>query len=525
MYIQPNSIVKVLRGIDLDPDYANTIYFESTTVQRNYFEGKTKYTYNALTYQRVNKNVIRVQQKADDLYDIDYLMFQNTSYGSKWFYAFVTSVEYVNDITANIYYEIDVMQTWLKDLVLKPCFVERNHTIYDDIGDNTVPENIQTGEMVFNDYNTLTHDIDKMAIILAVCDTDSASGDLIAGVYSGAKLWAYPPTTNGISSLNTKLNSLSDKPDSVISIYMCPIFCLTDDPPINYPPSEGLVVGESDECVEHSYTLSRVAPTDTIDGYIPKNNKLFTFPYNYLHIDNASGSSLALRYELFTDQIPVLTIAGCIAQPVTLAIHAKNYKGVISADKTLNTEVLKIENYPICSWNMDAWKAWVAQNSIPEKLGKGVLSGALTGAIVSGIGATAGAIAGGVTAVTSLLGEAVRVAHQSDICRGEIRTGNINIGTNRQNFFVGRLSIRNENARIIDDYFSKYGYAIKSIQLPNISSRPQWNYIKTIDCDIGGNIPKDDKQAINNIFNKGTTFWRYGDNIGHYALDNSPTSN
>ena len=38
------------------------------------------------------------------------MMFQNSAYGDKWFYAFITSVEYVNDVTSNISFEIDVMQ-------------------------------------------------------------------------------------------------------------------------------------------------------------------------------------------------------------------------------------------------------------------------------------------------------------------------------------------------------------------------------------------------------------------------------
>lgn len=55
---------------------------------------------------------MRVEKKAEDLYDCNYLAFQNTSFGSKWFYAFITSVEYVNNITSEITFEIDVLQTY-----------------------------------------------------------------------------------------------------------------------------------------------------------------------------------------------------------------------------------------------------------------------------------------------------------------------------------------------------------------------------------------------------------------------------
>ena len=46
------------------------------------------------------------------LYNCNYLAFQNASFGGKWFYAFIDSVEYVNNVTSEVTYTIDVMQTW-----------------------------------------------------------------------------------------------------------------------------------------------------------------------------------------------------------------------------------------------------------------------------------------------------------------------------------------------------------------------------------------------------------------------------
>lgn len=83
-------------------------------VQRNLliFPGLAKHSLTAQTYQRVNKGTMRVGLSADSCYDCNYLMFQNSGFGSKWFYAFITSVEYVNNAVTEITFEIDVMQTW-----------------------------------------------------------------------------------------------------------------------------------------------------------------------------------------------------------------------------------------------------------------------------------------------------------------------------------------------------------------------------------------------------------------------------
>ena len=138
MYIEPNTVIRILHNCPLDKTYDHTIYFSSENAQISYFQGLTKYTFTEQTYQRVQRGKARVQRKAEDLYDCNYMMFQNSSFGNKWFYAFITSVEYVNNITSEISFEIDVMQTWFFDYTLEDCFVEREHSVTDNIGDNLV---------------------------------------------------------------------------------------------------------------------------------------------------------------------------------------------------------------------------------------------------------------------------------------------------------------------------------------------------------------------------------------------------
>jgi hypothetical protein len=68
-----------------------------------------------------------------------------------------------------------------------------------------------------------------------------------------------------------------------------------------------------------------------------------------------------------------------------------------------------------------------------------------------------------------------------------------------------------------------YGYATHRVKVPNRSSRPYWNYVKTIGCVITGSVPADDIKQICDIYNAGITFWKNGNNVGNYSLDNSPT--
>ena len=166
MYIQPNTTVRLLTGVPLDNTYAHTLYFANKSSQTSYFESKTKAgcLLSNLSYQRYTKGSLRIQKLADDIYDCNYMMFQNTAYGNKWFYAFINNIEYVSNTVCEITYEIDVIQTWFFDVTLLQSFVEREHSATDVAGDNIVPEPVPLGEdymgiprptYLFDDYDVI----------------------------------------------------------------------------------------------------------------------------------------------------------------------------------------------------------------------------------------------------------------------------------------------------------------------------------------------------------------------------------
>ena len=114
-YIEPNSTIRLLTGCPLDKTYDHTIYFASQSAQTSYFQSLTKYTYSNYSYIRQTRT-IKVQADAGaNLYDCNYLMFKNTSFENKWFYAFVTSIEYVNNYT--YWYRYNGKKWILKNLI------------------------------------------------------------------------------------------------------------------------------------------------------------------------------------------------------------------------------------------------------------------------------------------------------------------------------------------------------------------------------------------------------------------------
>ena len=138
MAVEPNSTIRLLSGVPLNMGYENTIYFASKSAQANYFIGKTVAVFNENTYQRVSLGTVRVECNVDTVQNCNYMCFINRNYGAKWFYAFVTDVRYINDVTTEVDYVIDDLQTYFFDIELKECFVEREHTATDAVGDAPV---------------------------------------------------------------------------------------------------------------------------------------------------------------------------------------------------------------------------------------------------------------------------------------------------------------------------------------------------------------------------------------------------
>jgi hypothetical protein len=265
--------------------------------------------------------------------------------------------------------------------------------------------------------------------------------------------------------------------------------------------------------------IQALTDTDTIDGYTPKNKKLYTYPYNFYHVDNANGQELSLRYEFFDNMVVYLTVDTTLTQPVQMVLRPYRYKGTQRSDDlvTLNTESITLTNFPMCSWNNDSFQTWISQNAVPMatnaavSLGTAVATGGLTAV-------------GAVGTITGMLMQGYQASIAADVSRGSFSNGGANTANGKQQFYGGRCSITGRMARTIDSYFDMFGYAVKYIKVPNISSRPHWNYTKTVGCIIKGSVPSGDANKICSIYDKGVTFWKSGDEIGMYNLDNRPSA-
>lgn len=556
-YIQPNSIIDLYSGIPLDPDYNDTAYFTSSAEQTKYFDETNKriQRLTEVSYVRRTKNTIRfTPNNWSMVIHCNYLRFSNTRFENKWFYAFVTKCEYINNSTCEITFSIDVMQTWFfgdnQQNGIKKSFVIRQHDPVDSIGDNIEPEPIELSEYVSNGRPT------KLALnttdhIVAIVDTNNkASGSLQGGVYSGATLYYY----RSVDSITNKINEYLQHPESILAIYCVPTI-------------DGMNDGtklENFQGVSGNTRVPNIGKNDGLDkGYKPRNKKCYTYPYTFLRAFTFEGNYADFRYEFFRGD-PMFTFSACYVQPVKSVIMPINYKQSTDVGLPYATEGLSISSYPVCSWNSDTYATWVAQNSVPMNnltraqedkistrtnatsknqlldIGNGIIGGVLgalsanplqaTGSIISGIeSALSSDISNkaqnkisNIDFNTSMQNAKYTASVQADTIHGTIGSGNVAFAMGRPGYYTVRMTQPFVTMKKIDAYFNMYGYAVNRLTYVNLTARPHWTYCRVSDIQLANpSMPSDELSEIKAIFENGIRFWIKMDELGNFDLDNS----
>lgn len=563
MYIQPNTTVRLLTGVPLDNTYAHTLYFANKSSQTSYFESKTKAgcLLSNLSYQRYTKGSLRIQKLADDIYDCNYMMFQNTAYGNKWFYAFINNIEYVSNTVCEITYEIDVIQTWFFDVTLLQSFVEREHSATDVAGDNIVPEPVPIGEMymgtplstnLFSTYDVVivspySYQIDGVLAEYKWVPIETekrVDGNTTVLCYQAFNSLDDSTDVAGVSFLQQAISAFPDNND-IASIYLLP------NEFINYTQTQHKTIrlDVDTEIANRLHTFVATKPTALSHGYVPKNKKLLTYPYNKFMIDTADGNLYDYAYEFFQTR----KVGNTDAWSVTFRI--KGYRGINCSFKAVPTyykgqtenftEGCLLTDFPNVGCITDSFKAWVSQNKtrlavqtasnlmgIGEGMGT-VLAGSQIMTPITNVLSKKGAqmMEGGYEQIgkSGVKGIGSTLAEMSD--RNRLRyhpivgsnDGSTEVAWGKKDFNGMQCSVNPQNALIIDDFFNCYGYATHRVKVPNRNVRPHWTYVKTIDINLESNAPADDTRKIASIYDNGITFWKNPSEVGNYSLDNSPS--
>lgn len=529
-----------LLKVPLESDYKHTLYFDTLSEQLAYFQARVIQYNENYTYQRKD-NIIRYPAHYDYLASkgVNYVMYQNQQYGNKWYFAFIKEKKYVNEGMTELHIETDRIQTFLFDYEVKTSFVEREHVNDDTIGAHLVEEGLQIGEYAVNqhakagytkDSNEGNDVDDRFYIVVGVTelsDGTRAEGALYNGIYSGIQYFAFPLSEYN-SSLKTFISAYDlGKAEAIVCMFLAPNKLLK-----NYL-SANKVLPSALPSREYTGEIFENFKINTIDGYVPDNNKLLTYPYRYLLVSNNNGAEVTYKYENWYTRTganeiekiyskPAFVIEGCLTPGCSIRMIPIYYKG----DTRCDVEGINMGKFPALNWTSDYFTNWLTQNAINIGI-QGVTSvGTALGGVGlmltgAGVGAGAGALASGLTGIASTVGEVYKADMIPNQAQGNINSGDVITSSNQNDFHFYDMCIKKEFAVILDSYFNMFGYKIGRVKKPLKNHRARYWYTKTIDCNIDSGIANEDLDVIKNCYNNGITFWRSSATVGDYSGTNA----
>lgn len=529
----PNSTIKLL-SVPLTMGDGKQMDFTNAAAQTAYFQAHSKFTYTQYNYQRQDRAVVvSIPGGVDALLHCNYMMYQNTNFTNKWFYAYITKKEWVSENAARLYLKTDVFQTWLFAFSFKQCYVLRETVSDDTKFKHTVPEHITFGNakptnnrviepsglnMNGQDAQNFGNNFYAVFIMSEQARYISESNlPLISYVGGGANAcYFYAMPITSVPQFISKVNENGQQSAIVTGI------CVPKNGVIFHSiessvPGLGYVTGVAGNVV-WEYTANK--SVQTISGYTPKNNKLFSYPYNYDMLYTGNQQQI-IRYEYFNAPLSdsyKLRIYFMLASIPIYGVIPESYDG-----KSLNEQCgLQLQNFPPMAWNNDFFANYLSLHAF--SMATNAIGGAAR--TIFPMSAPIGSGAGLTEQAANLGANMLDMANIPQTTKGDI-SGNYAVHTGTNHIYLCTMQIRAEYAKIVDDYFTRFGYQINELKTPTMKNRKLFDYLKTADCKLYGDIPQDDEIELEEMFNTGITVWHaYSDpnynNFGNYGGDNSP---
>lgn len=540
-YVIPQGTIHFYKNVPLNPTYNDVLFATSPSSIRGKIGRFEDFSLacNQESYTRVNnESKVRVGLNAERLYTCNYMSWENNGFGSAgmWFFAFIVNVEYINNNCTEVTYLIDDMSTWFPYCTLKQCYVERETPATDNLYEHTEPENLAIGELI-ETQNMAYYDLGHTKVLF-MASTD-ARGDRreddeefselswVNGIRSALCYEIYDcSSSSDMDNLYELINSYNNngQAENIIAIMLVPEFLTENMRDTHFKNAYAL----------DSWTLT--APT-SIDGYVPKNKKLFTYPYSRIQLSNTVGGTNEYRYEDFLGGAIEFQVTGCAFGTPSVMVEPRLYLKHVGAD---NDQSLLLTNFPQAPCFNDSYRAYLAQNknSLASQSMLGLMAGVTSimigagltfgtggagapiGAEIAGLGMMTGGVISTASSIAKPLAANADAQNLPVKVSGLVQADALNLVKGVTQIQAKFLTVKREYAEMIDSYFSAYGYTCNKVKVPNISARPIWNFTKTQGCCVVGNAPAMALKNIAGIFDHGVRFWNDPDDIGNYSRIN-----
>lgn len=532
--------------------YDNQVYYKSKDARKNAFLKHKYKTLEDISMVNLTTGTIRTKLSYYVGNMVNYALIETDE---KDYYYFVDSVEWQSNGYCILHLSIDAWQTYVYDLTFHDSFVEREHVSDDTFGKHIVDEGLPVFGVKANKSYWYRPETSWVGVAIADTSgfTDGETGEQIPATiktnnhYSTAIILTYNENSNMLGKLIDALVD-SNKIDSIVGVFGIPIYD-KDNGGVTF---QRLCKFKNEyypylkDNIEFAKVIKTITRPTTVNGYTPLNNKCFTEPYNYITLSNNSGSSKNLAFELQKNPTSSmqLSIRPEVGQGTNPYIYCTTY------ENELETIVPGIMN-PEIGWITNTYSAYMSANAnainterrlmdtdylvgqMTSMYGsaKGMLGNALSGNMV---GLATGVLDSGMNMLTNAYNYDSKVARFNagleDVkSKGNTLHGSYTVTASMDEgawgFNAYLMQVSSECIKMVDDYFSMYGYKVATIKKPQWTSRPYWNFVKTSGCNVTGNVPCDMLRIIEQMFDNGTTIWHdvnYMYKYSTYKANNKP---
>lgn len=578
MLVVPQTEVRLLSNVPLLNTYEHQLTFASTAAQASYFMGKAAHTFTDFTYVKEDGS-IKVPKGRDKLYNCNYVMFKNGDFSSKWFYGFVTKLEYINPDTTKVHFELDVYQTWQFAFTFRPSFIEREHAKRWNADGTPVINTVDEGLDYGSEYEVV--DVKKWQpfegvffLIIVSTERMDVNGTGITPTVNGSPqpltYYIHPFKLDGtspaffIDGFNINLSPISDvlkglytqegAVGNIASLYVTEYFGYD----IAQTEAGSLAITDM-SVLEHvtvqddassfntlrlvqlpKYENKEISTGNKYNGfYSTDESKLFMHPYTVTVLSDMKGNQQEIKNEYVQSEFLTITVKGSLGTSNKISYNVKDYlmdesRFLDGHEVAISTGIVNNSpnDVPVITDMLSAYLQG-NRNQIENQKNSIIYGGVANtvGNLFGGIGsAIAGNPVGAVSAGASMLTgyanayfaiEGMQAKKQDiDTVPSQLNKlgGNtaFDYGNDYRGLYIIKKQITAEYRTRLAAFFKMFGYKTNTVKTPNLKSRQHFNFIKTLGANVTGDVPQDDLTVIKKMFDNGVTLW-HGDYVGDYT--------
>lgn len=498
---RPETTVYLVESTGVDAE--NQPFFNSEGSKIAWYNSHVIHAFENYSYQRENRQYIRVKAKAGDLRKCDVILWRNSNW--KWIIGNITAIEFVNPNTTEITYKVDYMQTFIEDIIWCDCWVEREMITNDWVGGQpnfnnyNQLEGLETGKLIRTRVPMPELEYQEMSlVVLSAYDEageENVNSSVIAGYPSGLNRIVIPMETVGRFDNMIKTYSEKGRLDGIAGVFLCPS---------KYASNGSLYIENFTHALAFNF----------IDGYQVVNARCFGPEFFCIEISNRQGAVSTFTIDEMVDPGLInLNLEGafCGGSGGMLLYPT----GIFGPNKDRGVITYNDIQVPYVG---NSFANWIAQNKM------GLIAEVGQAAVGIGVAvATGGALGStlGVSSVSKAMGTLAKVseAKASPLSiGGQAASSGLPVATKTIGFIVSLVHPKGCNVQCIDEFFSRFGYKVNRLKKPNVNTRPLWNYVKTAGAVVRGPFDYAAKTEIQNNLDNGVTFWHVpAATIGDYS--------